>query len=38
MRLIGAALVAFLFLYFIDHHFANGRYMSVATSIVKRVF
>lgn len=38
MRLIGAALVAFLVLYFMDHHFANGRYTSVATSMVKRIF
>jgi hypothetical protein len=38
MRLIGAGLVAFLLLYFVDHHFANGRYTSVATSIVKRLF
>jgi|APAra7269096714_1048519.scaffolds.fasta_scaffold19522_2 hypothetical protein len=38
MRLIGAVLVAFLCLYFIDHHFANGRYTSVATSMVKRIF
>lgn len=38
MRLIGAGFVAFLLLYFVDHHYANGRYTSVATSIVKRLF
>jgi hypothetical protein len=37
MKLIGAGLVAFLVLYFADHHYANGRFTHAATLILKRV-